>query len=236
MLPRKILPLFLLLLWSLPSQAVVSKYLICLGDSITKTTGITGDEPPNWPDRVSVSGLTLTMQNEAVGATRIADAVAKVSSVVNPADPDLVICETGTNDLALDNVSLQTLKDRYTTLLTALRDREAWYCTMLPRSYGPTNEATRLAFNAWLLATPDIKVIDIASAMTDPNDSNDILPAYTFDGTHPSAAGKEVIAGLIETALAERYMTNCASIPVGSVYILGVVIGVVGAWRARRRR
>ena len=232
---KKLLPLLLVMLLSLPSQAVVSKTIICLGDSITKTTGISGDEPPNWPDRVSVDGATITMVNEAVGATRIADAVAKVASVIDVQNPDGVTVETGTNDLALDNVDLATLQTRYTALMTALRDREVWYCTIIPRGFGPTNEATRLAFNTWLKAIPDIHVIDIASAMVDPNDSNDILPAYTFDGTHPSAAGKEVIAALFSEAFEERYGIHCASVPIHRAWIAALLIGAYGAWRSKRR-
>lgn len=188
-------------------QIVTGPKVICLGDSLTNYSGVPANE---WPALVTTPHVT--MQNEAVGATSSPDVVTKVGTIVVPQNPDLVNVEIFTNDIVF-GASLATCQSRFATLAAALAGRRVLYFNVAPRSaFNAGQETIRNQFNAWLL-TQGVTVIDFATLLADPGNTSQILAAYTFDGTHLTTAGKEVVAAYMSTYLAGLFETDTADVP-----------------------
>lgn len=69
--------------------------------------------------------------------------------------------------------------------------------------YTPENEAKRQAVNRWIRTSRQFDaVVDYDQALRDPNDPDQLLPAYdSGDGIHPNDAGHEAIARAIALSL-----------------------------------
>jgi hypothetical protein len=129
----------------------------------------------------------------------------------------------GTNDLYKDNASLATLKAGATTLVQEFQAAglSVTMNTLLPinptdhstttgwsladgsdQGVG-TTDATRLAYNAWLLAggLPGVRVIDTASAVTLAGNPSKWKAGYTADGVHPAPLAVTALAALFRPSL-----------------------------------
>lgn len=121
-------------------------------------------------------------------------------------EPDYVSLWAASNDI----FSERPLADVQTSFLILLdRVRAQWpnaqfvAFTEPPRG-GPENlDAVRRAWNEWLLSTDVglLAVVDTASALTDPADPLNIVPALTSDGSHLSLEGHQIVADLFADAI-----------------------------------
>lgn len=172
----------------------------CVGDSLTNSTGISGNEPPEWPDRVNLQ--SVTMLNYAVGGTRIHQAAARIVSHALPQNPAVVVVITGTNNNVFSD-GIAVMKRDYVALISLLVGRNALYGNIIPRAnYTDAMEDIRLEWNEWLL-TLGIPVMDLASLVTVPSYSTRLIyPEFTFDGTHLAPLGKDKFASEVQGRLA----------------------------------
>ena len=68
--------------------------------------------------------------------------------------------------------------------------------------FGPEQEATRQAVNAWVRTSRVFDgVVDFDAAVRDPQNPSQVLPAYQADHLHPNIAGQHAMADSINLAL-----------------------------------
>lgn len=159
----------------------------CVGDSLTNSTGISGNEPPEWPARVTLGAAN--MLNYAVGGTKIEDATARLVSHAFPQDPVLCICWTGTNNVFYGD-DLETIKTKYKKMLGTLSGRNSVHATACPRGLETARDDIRLSFNDWLRSLPGLQLIDMAPLFVHPDSSRHMNTELSFDGVHLNALGK----------------------------------------------
>ncbi len=188
--------------------------LVTLGDSITDGAVSDIDTETNWPGYLAKriakekSLDQISVINMGIGSNRFCASDGAGPSGLKRIEKDVlarpevrwVILLEGINDISYEHISAEKLIDCYKTAISELRANKikVYQSPLLPIKHSvkdtPENEATRLAVNHWIRNTspeaggPD-QVIDFESAVWDPNDHAQILPAFTTDFVHPNSAG-----------------------------------------------
>lgn len=188
-----------------PVRHAYPRRIAALGDSISSET-------PNGENRwgreagsrVEGSAYFLMV---GVNNNTLAQMAARVQADV--VDQDMTDCVVfgGVNDLVLGRTLLQMQTDAQTIynrlFIAGIR---IVACTILPfkgnAGWNAGNEAIRVAFNTWLLLSGQAQhvavVVDTATAMADPSDSELLNPLYdSGDFTHPNAVGAAALGDTI---------------------------------------
>lgn len=201
-----------------PATGFVPKGVVFEGDSITSGTS---ENPTPWPTQygtltgirvlnLAVSGSTLNQMNNNYAADDHAGTRYNASTM-----DTLVIGSAGTNDLALDNKDVASMKGYIQSLSGKGRATgyKVWVTTITLRVQSPSwdqsRENRRIEYNTWLRAnfqTFADGLIDMEAA----------LPlSETYDGIHPkdsgalkmaakardsfAAAGSAVVPGVVDS-------------------------------------
>lgn len=132
-------------------------------------------------------------------AIKIIDAIA----------PDVLLFQCGSgNDADLTAEGFEAAKGRTTSVVNTCRKKGVVpiLCTLPPSSaLTAPQEALRIAQNAWALSLSDqyVLVADIATAVADPSNAAQLLPAYNSgDGTHINDAGCDAASAVIAAVVA----------------------------------
>jgi lysophospholipase L1-like esterase len=119
---------------------------------------------------------------------------------------DYVVMHLGTNDISEDNADAATVESRLTTIINYVHAKGVKIIvgTIMPRTEGTyINNPARDAVNVWIKAKSDgiDGVIDFAPILADPNNPDALASIYDTDGTHPNAAGHNLMYLAVKSAL-----------------------------------
>jgi len=191
-----------------------------------------GDDrwPNDLAERLAaLTGTTMSVVDEGIGGNRVlndsaccgVDAVARFERDVaaQPGVRDVILLE-GINDIGfsqsdkLDNephtdVSALQIIDGYEQIIAMAHadGLKIYGATLTPfagaRYWTPAGEAKRDAINRWIETSGAFNgVINFAAAVADPNDPEELDPAYdSGDHLHPNAAGYRAMAKAIDLAM-----------------------------------
>lgn len=195
-----------------------SGVLVGLGDSITA-----GDWPVRLPYLMPNNPTIIDAGN--AGDT-IAQCYARVPAVIS-ANADICVILCGINDFAAD-ATVEEMQADYEPILVDLIEGGV---TPVIVSTTPWKDSTNWSaprqvvqdqFNAWLpsiAATYGCTFVDAFTPMEDPASPDKLLPAYSLDLMHHSAAGVAAMTEIIERALpgtrvsADAYTNRNAQYP-----------------------
>ena len=205
------------------------KVLVTLGDSITDGAVSDIDTETNWPGYLAKriaqekKPNQISVINMGIGSNRFCATDGAGPSGLTRIKKDIlaranvkwVILLEGINDISYEHISAEKLIDCYKTAISELRANKIkiYQSPLLPVKGSvkdtPENEATRTQVNQWIRNTPakdggPDAVIDFESAVWDPNDHAQILPAFTTDKVHPNSAGYISMAKAIDLDLFEE--------------------------------
>ena len=172
-----------------PTVAVV-------GDSITQLSTTRFVERLRTAWSVSVQGFSGLFVGElAPNATRYA-----------ATEPDQVVINLGSNDAHELVPTAQSVADMQ-ALIGLFPEADCIHLTTITTSSGlpsTTDGGHRLndELRAMALADPRVRIIDWAAAVAAHQAAGNPGGSWTFDGIHPSTAGREALVGMVETALA----------------------------------
>lgn len=165
-------------------------------------------EMTSWPQRwaQSADGAASTLAVPGAWTTSFGPESPKWLTY-GEAAPDYVTIWTSSSDLASGRsvsdvrLSMQVLVERARKLWP---DARIVSFTEPPRSNTESADASRREYNAWMLTQPlgIDAVIDIDRHLTDPGDPLTLRADFSADGVHLNAAGHELVAGLVEQAIA----------------------------------
>lgn len=192
--------------WIEAEVPAATPVLCAQGDSITVGTATTDPVGDSWaavyaydhgalPVILAMHGSTMT--NWTSGAIRWNQYGSfNLKGVV-----DATVTTLGQNDLAGSGMTLQTLKDRHATFITALREKVAgpvYLGAITPSNKATDLEQMRRDFNTWRATLPYAErgTLDFAAAVDDGADEN-LDPALTSDGLHPNTAGQSLMADVV---------------------------------------
>lgn len=208
------------------NKKTAPKVVVTLGDSITDGAVSDIDTETNWPPylakRIAQERKPdeIAVINMGIGSNRFCASNGAGPSGLTRIKKDVlaranvrwVILLEGINDISYEHISAENLINCYKTAISELRTNniKVYQSPLLPIKHSvkdtPENEATRIAVNQWIRNTsakeggPDA-VIDFESAVWDPNDRAQILPAFTTDHVHPNSAGYISMAKAIDLKL-----------------------------------
>lgn len=168
--------------------------LVTHGDSIT-----CGNVP--WPSLVPIDYL----HNAGVAGNTTAQMLARIAGDVNSYSPTDVTILGGVNDI-YSGVPQATILARLGSIIEGVKPANPWLLTLTPYS---ANVAAVVALNAALpalAAAHGANLIDVWTPLAGQN--GDWLPGLTLDGTHPTAAGAQIIADTVAAVIPDLYSGN----------------------------
>jgi hypothetical protein len=193
-------------------------YGLFVGDSIMMgytnwTTAASGGPAGNTNGDVAVR-LALNSSRQFIG-TNYGVSGANMASIQGYADagmnnnPDFIVLEGGVNDLAASS-TFPAQAARFDHVLATAKAyglplfvEEVWPAAIASHT-AITNWNAQLAH--WVATNTGVSLILIHDLMADPAaGGTNLLPAYTFDLTHPTLAGVDMHAKVVWTNLASFY-------------------------------
>jgi hypothetical protein len=188
-----------------PTTGFVPKGVVFEGDSITSGTG---NNPTPFPTQygtltgisvlnLAVSGSTLNQMNDNYGGNDHAG--TKYSATTRDT---MVVGSAGTNDLALDNRDVNSMKGYIQSLSGKGRATgyKVWVSTITLRALSPSwdqsREDRRVEYNTWLRANYQSfadGLVDMEAAITLDD---------TYDGIHPKDSGALKMAAKLRDSFA----------------------------------
>jgi lysophospholipase L1-like esterase len=202
--------------------------IVALGDSITDGAYTTWNGNDRWTDDLAArlqkipGGSRFGVLNQGIGGnqvltdrtdccgagTSIAAIRRERTDVRRQTGARYLILADGINDIGY-NADAASLIEGLATI--AHRAHRAGLrvigATITPYGcaegcFGLTQEATRQAVNTWIRTTPVLDgVADFDSAIRDPANPAQVLPAYQADHLHPNIAGQHAMAEAIDLTL-----------------------------------
>jgi lysophospholipase L1-like esterase len=202
--------------------------IVALGDSITDGAYTTWNGNNRWTDDLAarLQALPVFRQlgvlNEGIGGNQVitdrtdcCGAGTSISGVARERDDVLrqtrvryLLLVDGINDIGY-NANADDLIAGMRTI--AVRARAAGIrvigATITPYGcdsgcFGPEQEATRQAVNAWVRSSRVFTgVLDFDAVLRDPQNPTQVLPAYQADHLHPNIAGQQAMADAIDLDL-----------------------------------
>ncbi len=165
-------------------------------------------EMTSWPQRWAQSsgGAASTLAVPGAWTTSFGPESPKWVTY-GEAEPDYVTIWSSSSDLASGRpvgdvqLSMQVLVERARTLWPEAR---ILGFTEPPRSNDANADASRRQYNAWILTQPlglDA-IVDVDRHLTDPADPLELRPDVSADGAHLNGAGHDLVADLVEQAIA----------------------------------
>jgi lysophospholipase L1-like esterase len=193
--------------------------LICTGDSITEG-GVDhkhdvgyglNDITCQYPFHLQKLLPGWEVRNHGVGGEVTAQMLWRFGADVISDRPQAVVILAGTNDILLGVPFQQTTTHLRKMYEAAQRNNITPIACLIPPSHRYTKaQRTNLDnLNVWIATyctAKKITFVDTHSALLDPEDNTQMLPAYSDDNLHPNPLGYEVIAKTIvqSTSLHER--------------------------------
>ena len=188
-----------------------------MGDSITDGDQSTSNTNRRWPDflarRLLANGQQVGIMNEGIAGGRILADVAGPSGlarfdrdVLTIGNATFLATLHGINDIANGSTDAQVIAGLRQYIARArAQGLKVFGCTLTPAGYGAgsQNENRRNAVNAFIRAPGNYDgVFDFDLATRNPQNPAALLPLYdSGDGLHPSDAGYEAMANVIDLAL-----------------------------------
>ena len=145
-----------------------------------------------------------TAVNVATGGDTTVDMIARFTAdVINDADAEYVVILGGVNDILTLSASAADIETRLQTMYTAAHNAglKVIACYMTPwknnTNWTSDKQATTDSVNTWIPTAINVDyVIDTYTALEDPANADELLPAYdSGDGLHP-----KINAGNIQIA------------------------------------
>ncbi len=196
--------------------------LFALGDSITAGHGLTlssvpewnpnpadstsrqrtnEDETHSWPYRLGQKYTpAVWVANRGVDADETGDAKTRLSSDIIDQGAKRCVVMLGTNDIR-NNTPLSTAESNISSIASTLASNgiEVVLCSIPPSNqFNATQNANKASLNSYiqnLCTTNGYAFVDIHSVLEDPNNLNNLLPAYDAgDGLHLSNSGLQAVA------------------------------------------
>jgi hypothetical protein len=167
--------------------------LVTLGDSIT-----CGNVP--WPSLIPIDYL----HNAGTSGNTTAQMLARIAGDVTSYSPTDVTILGGVNDI-YSGVPQATILARLGSIIEAVKPATPWLLTLTPYS---ANVAAAIALNAALPALAAAHGANLIDVWTPLQQNGDWLPGLTLDGTHPTAAGAQIIADTVAAAIPNLYSGN----------------------------
>lgn len=199
--------------------------VVALGDSITDGRTPSGNDNTNyrWTDvfaarlNANPSTAKVGVINEGIGGNTIISgglgptALTRFDhDVVNQPGVKWVIIFEGVNDIG-GGASSSSLISAYQTFITNAHNAGLliYGATITPFKgngyYTPDHEAVRQQVNNWIRTSGQYDaVIDLDAAMRDPNDPNQINPAYQYEWLHFNPAGYQAMGNSVDLDLFKK--------------------------------
>ena len=190
-----------------------------LGDSITDGYGVM-EEFKRWPDYLTVEidndpqlkdkvsvlnagmgGNTLLYPNQDFMDSGV-DRVAR--DILTRPKVKWVVVLMGVNDIIYTDATADAIIAGYETVIEQCKNAgiRVYGATITPFVGDADDVARRETVNAWIKDSQQFDaVIDLAAAVADPGNPQQLLPAYDNDGLHPSTAGYEAMGKAVDLSL-----------------------------------
>ncbi|MBN2192008.1 MAG: hypothetical protein JW751_04270 [Polyangiaceae bacterium] len=195
--------------------------IAALGDSITDGYGVL-NQFARWSDYLTIAvnqdpqlADKVSVLNFGAGANNLLTSDGYMDPGVDRVDRDIltrpkvkwVIVLMGVNDIIYGNASASQVTAGYEQIIQKCQGAHILvYGSPLTPFAGHTPDAAKQSVrnevNTWVMnnSTYD-EIIDFATAVADPQNSQQLLSALSNDGLHPSTAGYEAMADSIDLSL-----------------------------------
>lgn len=174
--------------------------VIVLGDSLVDGFSMNGDKNQTWCNLLSADGYATNCWGLASSTVDDYNTKAQITALLTTISGSVVTIALGINNLFLLHQSAATLEASFTTLIGTMHSagaRKIVLMTMAPFNLNTTDEATRVAVNAWMRAGVSNvdAVIDSLGAVTyNPSNPSQLLPADDAgDGHHWTVAANATV-------------------------------------------
>ncbi|GAA0568978.1 SGNH/GDSL hydrolase family protein [Paractinoplanes ferrugineus] len=197
--------------------------IVALGDSITDGAYTTWNGNDRWTDVLAgrlggrfgvlnqgIGGnQVLTDRTDCCGAgTSVSGLKREKADVRRQTGVRYLILADGINDIGYNAAAEDLIAGLRTIAQRAHRAGiRVIGATITPYGcaagcFGPAQEATRQAVNAWVRTAGEFDgVADFDAALRDPANPSQVLPAYQADHLHPNVAGQRAMAESIDLRL-----------------------------------
>ncbi len=169
----------------------------CMGDSQTSA-----DYPPLLATSL---GSGYSVADTGVGGENTAQMLARfIPDVTSQTKDNYVIIMGGTNDI-FQGVSTETIKANLQAIYNAAKAEGSIVIalTITPAGFRGAKKTTQTEINSWIMAKPanvDF-VVDTYAALDNPANPNNLITAYSLDGTHYTSAGNSKVLSAIHRAV-----------------------------------
>lgn len=186
--------------------------ILAFGNSLTEGRMVEPEEsyPSQLQRLLEDAGYEHQVVNDGEDGLTTSGGLARLDRAL-ALEPEMVILELGAND-GLRGTPVETIRANLETLLTSFLDNGAVVVLAgitLPRNYGPDYIAAFESIYSDLAASFEVPFIPfLLEGAVDLEDPTRTIGLYMqADGTHPSAAGYEIVADTVFQAI-RPYLTD----------------------------
>lgn len=204
-------------------ETVYTNSALIVGDSITDDVSVHAGRQGNWPYHLA-SWPDFQFQNLGTASDKlIVDIEPTFATDVGnrESNADIAIIQGGVNDVQASATAANMWAATSSMITTAkAAGMSVIVINVMPWKNAVTWSAGEQTvtddYNALLAAneaSSGFTLVDAYSALEDPANADEMLPAYdSGDGLHPNSDGGAAIAALVDTALASLYTTRAAKL------------------------
>lgn len=181
---------------------VISKKVVCIGDSLTLSYGATYPYPTRLQSRLHTHSLEWEVVNAGVVGNTSGSIRARFAADVVALTPEYAVIMAGTNDiwygytLTIPEANI-TLMCNYSVAAGII----PIVCNIPPMGGSSETRANVTALNAWITsytATNGYRRINFFTPLDDSANPGDIRPEYLYIAMHPNDAGYKAMVESID--------------------------------------
>lgn len=154
----------------------------------------------------------LKYQNVGVGSITFAELASTYAAIALAQLPQILLIECGVNDVAASRAwsAVEDDLDTIYSLFLVSGCQLILIDEILPWTNGDaTQAATIRTWNSnlatWATGKSGVAIVESHDPMKDPENTDNMLPAYDFDGIHLTTAGVAALAGIIHDKILQLY-------------------------------